>query len=66
MAPEDEILDTNFHLCSQNKVDWLDMNFGYPGVLDTIWMKDLENCSSRPLQNLLQKDGKLSTLYTTW
>lgn len=28
-------------------------------------MKALENCSSPPLQNLLLKDGKLSSLYTT-
>jgi len=28
-------------------------------------MKALENCSSLPLQNLLRKDGKLSSLYTS-
>ncbi|KAL6857184.1 hypothetical protein ACP4OV_018566 [Aristida adscensionis] len=62
---KDESLDTSSHLCSQNKVGCLDMNLGDPDVLETIWMKALENCSSRPLQNLLQKDGRLSSLYTT-
>ena len=62
---KDESLDTSSHLCSQNKVSSLDMNLGDPDVLETIWMKALENCSSPPLQNLLQKDGKLSSLYTT-
>lgn len=62
---KDESLDTSSHLCSQNKVSSLDMNLGDPDVLETIWMKALENCSSPPLQNLLRKDGKLSSLYTT-
>lgn len=64
-ALKDESLDTSSHLCSQNKVSSLDMNLGDPDVLETIWMKALENCSSPPLQNLLRKDGKLSSLYTT-
>ncbi|XP_062192718.1 protein STICHEL-like 2 [Phragmites australis] len=62
---KDESLDTSSHLCSLNKVGSLDMNLGDPDVLETIWMKALESCSSRPLQNLLRKDGKLSSLYTT-
>ncbi|OEL19898.1 Protein STICHEL-like 2 [Dichanthelium oligosanthes] len=62
---KDESLDTSSHLCSQTKVGSLDMNLGDPDVLETIWMKALENCSSWPLQNLLRKDGKLSSLYTT-
>ncbi|KAL6658800.1 hypothetical protein ACP70R_002840 [Stipagrostis hirtigluma subsp. patula] len=62
---KDESLDTSSHLCSQNKVGCLDMNLADPDVLETIWMKAVENCSSRPLQNLLQRDGKLSSLYTT-
>ncbi|CAO2200123.1 unnamed protein product [Urochloa humidicola] len=62
---KDESLDTSSHLCSQNKVGSLDMNLGDPDVLETIWLKALENCSSRPLQNLLRKDGKLSSLYTS-
>ncbi|KAK3120897.1 hypothetical protein QOZ80_8BG0643240 [Eleusine coracana subsp. coracana] len=65
MMLKDESLDTSSHLCSQNKVGCLDMNLGDPDVLDTIWMKAVENCSSRSLQNLLQKDGKLSCLYTS-
>jgi len=64
-ALKDESLDTSSHLYSQNKVSSLDMNLGDPDVLETIWMKALENCSSPPLQNLLRKDGKLSSLYTT-
>lgn len=64
-ALKDESLDTSSHLCSQNKISSLDMNLGDPDVLETIWMKALENCSSPPLQNLLLKDGKLSSLYTT-
>ncbi|CAO2169844.1 unnamed protein product [Urochloa humidicola] len=62
---KDESLDTSSHLYSQNKVGSLDMNLGDPDVLETIWLKALENCSSRPLQNLLRKDGKLSSLYTS-
>ncbi|RCV30280.1 hypothetical protein SETIT_6G081800v2 [Setaria italica] len=62
---KDESLDTSSHLCSQNKVSSLDMNLGDPDVLETIWIKALENCSSQPLQNLLRKDGKLSSLYTS-
>ncbi|KAG2581266.1 hypothetical protein PVAP13_6KG022300 [Panicum virgatum] len=62
---KDESLDTSSHLCSQNKVGSLDMNLGDPDVLETIWMKALENCSPLPLQNLLRKDGKLSSLYTS-
>lgn len=64
-ALKDESLDTSSHICSQNKISSLDMNLGDPDVLETIWMKALENCSSPPLQNLLLKDGKLSSLYTT-
>nr|CAB3479811.1 unnamed protein product [Digitaria exilis] len=52
-------------LSSKNKVGSLDMNLGDPDVLETIWMKALENCSSHPLQTLLRKDGKLSSLYTS-
>ncbi|KAF8712737.1 hypothetical protein HU200_028505 [Digitaria exilis] len=62
---KDESLDTSSHLCSQNKVGSLDMNLGDPDVLETIWTKALENCSSHPLQTLLRKDGKLSSLYTS-
>nr|CAB3481977.1 unnamed protein product [Digitaria exilis] len=52
-------------LSSKNKVGSLDMNLGDPDVLETIWTKALENCSSHPLQTLLRKDGKLSSLYTS-
>jgi hypothetical protein len=61
---KDESLDTSSHLCYQNKTGCLDMNLGDPDVLETIWMKALENCTSKSLLNLLQKDGKLSSLYT--
>ncbi|KQJ94907.1 protein STICHEL-like 2 [Brachypodium distachyon] len=62
---KDESLETSSHLCYQNKMGCLDMNLGDPDVLETIWMKALENCTSNSLHNLLQKDGKLSSLYTT-
>ena len=62
---KDESLDTSSHLYYQNKVGCLDMNLGDPDVLETIWMKALENCTSNSLHSLLQKDGKLSSLYTT-
>ncbi|VAI76243.1 unnamed protein product [Triticum turgidum subsp. durum] len=64
-ALKDESLETSSHLCYQNKLGCLDMNLGDPDVLETIWMKALENCTSKSLHNLLQKDGKLSSLYTT-
>uniref|UniRef100_A0A0D9X3Y3 AAA+ ATPase domain-containing protein n=1 Tax=Leersia perrieri TaxID=77586 RepID=A0A0D9X3Y3_9ORYZ len=62
---KDESLDTSSHLCYQNKIGCLDMNLGDPDVLETIWIKALENCTSKPLHSLLRKDGKLSSLYTT-
>jgi hypothetical protein len=62
---KDESLETSSHLCYQNKIGCLDMNLGDPDVLETIWMKALENCASKSLHGLLQKDGKLSSLYTT-
>uniref|UniRef100_A0A0E0EH94 AAA+ ATPase domain-containing protein n=1 Tax=Oryza meridionalis TaxID=40149 RepID=A0A0E0EH94_9ORYZ len=52
-------------LSSKNKIGCLDMNLGDPDVLETIWIKALENCTSKPLHSLLRKDGKLSSLYTT-
>ncbi|KAG8086685.1 hypothetical protein GUJ93_ZPchr0010g9241 [Zizania palustris] len=64
-ALKDESLETSSHLCYQNKIGCLDMNLGDPDVLETIWIKALENCTSKSLHSLLRKDGKLSSLCTT-
>ncbi|KAM0919283.1 hypothetical protein ACQ4PT_008221 [Festuca glaucescens] len=49
---KDESLETSSHLCYQNKIGCLDMNLGDPDVLETIWMKALENCASKSLHGV--------------